>query len=132
VGPVRFTEIEKTSVSMDWLPPKDDGGTPITIYMVHMSENGGEFVELGQVEAGKTKMKVKDLKTGAKYAFRVAAVNKVGASKALESETVVPQRQPGWFARRFIIFVIVVVSILLLIIIFVIIIFVIGTKKVYM
>lgn len=94
-GPIRFTDIQQTSFTLDWLPPKDDGGTPITAYAVHMSEDGGDFKELGQVDAKKTKMKMKDLKTGARYVFKICAVNKVGTSKPLESDSVVPMRQPG-------------------------------------
>ena len=60
-----------------------------------MSEDGGDFKELGQVDAKKTKMKMKDLKTGARYVFKICAVNKVGTSKPLESDSVVPKRQPG-------------------------------------
>ena len=94
-GPVRFTDIQQTSLTLDWLPPKDDGGTPVTAYTVYMSVEDGEFQELGQIDARKTKMKINDLKTGAPYKFRICAVNKVGPSKPLESDTVVPKRQPG-------------------------------------
>ena len=94
-GPVRFIDIQQTSLTLDWLPPKDDGGTPITSYTIHMSEDGGDFKELGEVDAKKTKMKMKDLKTGVRYVFKICAVNKVGASKPLESDSVVPKRQPG-------------------------------------
>ncbi|KAK7507540.1 hypothetical protein BaRGS_00001475, partial [Batillaria attramentaria] len=93
-GPVRFKDIQETSVVLDWLPPKDDGGTPITGYAVQMSEAGEDFVDLGQTDGKNTKMKVKDLKTGVKYIFRVSAVNKVGSSKPLESDSVVPKRPP--------------------------------------
>lgn len=60
-----------------------------------MSEDGADFSILGQTDATITKLKVKDLKTGARYVFRVSAVNKVGPGKPLESEPVVPRRPPG-------------------------------------
>ena len=92
-GPIRFEDVKETSLTLDWLPPKQDGGSPITGYVIKASEDGGEFKDLGTTESQITKLKVKDLKTGSKHVFQVIAENKVGKSKPLESETVVPQRK---------------------------------------
>lgn len=60
-----------------------------------MSEDGGDFLNLGHTDGKTTKLKVKDLTAGLQYVFHVSAVNKVGTSKPLESEAVVPKRPPG-------------------------------------
>lgn len=97
-GPIRFEDLSETSVTLDWLLPKEDGGTPITGHTVRMSVNGEEFKEIGRTEGKSTKLKVKDLKTGSKHVFQVFAENKVGKSKPLESETLVPQKKACKFS----------------------------------
>ena len=92
-GPVRFEDITETSLTLDWLPPKQDGGSPITGYVVKLSTDSGDFKDVGTTESQITKFKAKDLRTGSKHVFRVVAENKVGQSKPLESDTVVPQRK---------------------------------------
>lgn len=77
--------------------PKEDGGSPVTGHTVRMSEDGGEFIDIGQTKGKDTKMKVVDLKTGSKYIFQVVAENKVGKSKPLESDTVIPKRKASEF-----------------------------------
>ncbi|GFO38541.1 titin, partial [Plakobranchus ocellatus] len=92
-GPIRFEDVKETTLSLDWLPPKQDGGSPITGYIIKMSVDGGDFEEVDTTGSQTTKLKVKDLKTGSKHVFQVLAENKVGRSKPLESEKVVPQRK---------------------------------------
>ncbi|GFS00827.1 titin [Elysia marginata] len=92
-GPVRFEDVKETSLTLDWLPPKQDGGSPLTGYLIKVSTDGSEFKDIGTTESQITKLKVKDLKTGSKHVFQVVASNKVGQSKPLESDSVVPQRK---------------------------------------
>ena len=105
VGPVRFQNVNADSLTMDWLPSKNDGGTNITAYLVEMAEKGGKWRELATNEGHVTKLKVKELKAGKEYVFRIVAQNKVGTSDALESEPVTPCRPPGksCFPLRFIV-----------------------------
>ncbi|RUS90387.1 hypothetical protein EGW08_001882, partial [Elysia chlorotica] len=92
-GPIRFEDIKETSLTLDWLPPKQDGGSSITGYTVQVSTDGADFKHVGTTESQITKFKAKDLQTGSKHVFRIVAENKVGQSKPLESDTVVPQRK---------------------------------------
>ena len=87
-GPIRHDELTETTVDLDWLPPKDDGGARVTGYTVYMSVDNGEFVEIAQTPSAN--LKVKKMKTGSKHVFKVIAHNSVGKSKALESDTIIP------------------------------------------
>lgn len=58
--------------------PENDGGAPITNYVLEMKENGDKWKVMDDniKEATYT---VSGLKDGKSYEFRVSAVNKVGA-----------------------------------------------------
>ena len=93
VGPVRFSSVLATSLTMEWQPPRENGGSPITAYKVEVSSRQDVWTEVTITDANVTKVNVKDLKEGQKVWFRVTAFNKVGASKPLDSDSIVPQRQ---------------------------------------
>lgn len=95
VGPIRFSNVESSSLIMEWLPPRDNGGAPITAYKVEISTKQDIWTEVTITDANVTKVKVKDLTENQKVWFRVIAFNKVGASKPLDSDSVTPQRQQG-------------------------------------
>lgn len=38
-GPLETSGMSKTSFTIKWLPPEDDGGSPITEYIVEMKES---------------------------------------------------------------------------------------------
>ena len=80
-------------MTLEWLPPKDDGGAPVTDYKVEMTLNQDVWTEVTVTE--NTKAKVKNLTTDKKHYFRVSAINKVGVGKPLESDGVVPKRKQG-------------------------------------
>lgn len=80
---------------MEWFPPRENGGAPITAYKVEVSSKQEVWTEITLTDADVTKIKVKDLTENQKVWFKVTAFNKVGASKPLESDSVVPQRQKG-------------------------------------
>ncbi len=75
------------SVSVQWSPPGDDGGTPITGYTVTATPDGA-YVD---VDGSTTTATVTGLVNGTSYSFAVVARNAIGASEASEpSETVTP------------------------------------------
>jgi titin len=85
------------SATLQWQKPDDDGGLDLSHYIIEASVNGGEWTKLGKVDSFSTKFKVADLKTGAKYIFRVSAVNAKGQGKGLDSQIIVPSKAPGLF-----------------------------------
>lgn len=82
---------------LEWHPPRDNGGAPVTAYRVEMSLTQDVWTELTITEGDVTKIKAKDLTTDQQYYFQVFAINKVGISKPLVSDAVVPKRPVGMF-----------------------------------
>ena len=85
MGPIKVSDIKPTQLLLAWEPPVNDGGTPITSYVVssklayqlYRSEN-----RIGTTK--ETQYLVKDLQEGQRYLFYVYAQNEIGNSKALE------------------------------------------------
>lgn len=77
-------------VDLEWPAPLDNGGSPITGYIVQKKEKGSPFWSKGvTVQGNTTKATVPDLREGAEYEFRIIAVNKVGESEPSEPSDMV-------------------------------------------
>ena len=78
-----MTDVFSDSCVLHWREPEDDGGAPVTHYVVEVMdlETKGSWIEAGEVTSDQTDFKVKNLKEKHKYKFRVKAINKVGASE---------------------------------------------------
>ena len=83
------------SVTLDWQPPKEDGGSPVSTYKIMLSKDGSDWSEVATPARLDKKYTAKNLEEGTKYMFRVIAVNDIGESKPLESECFTPQTQAG-------------------------------------
>ena len=95
VGPIKFSHIIETGVTLEWSPPKNDGGLPIIGYRIELTIDSKIWTEVTITDGQTTKTKVKDLTTGQSYKFRVFAANKIGESKPLESGAVTPTKPTG-------------------------------------
>lgn len=95
VGPIKFTELLANSVTLAWAPPKKDGGCPVTSYTIELTEDNKNWRKIDSVEATHTIYTSTDLKEGQQYKFRVCAINSVGPSEPLVSDSVVPERKIG-------------------------------------
>ena len=86
------------SVKLSWLPPMDDGGSPITRYVIELREQGSrDWNTLIELPKSVNEFVVKDLVEGEEYNFRISAENSVGQGKPVEADTTVkPERKPGW------------------------------------
>ncbi|MDR7251760.1 hypothetical protein J2X46_000732 [Nocardioides sp. BE266] len=62
------------TVTMSWAPPDDDGGAPILYYWVREERSGDKQ------RCDTNECVFRKLKTGGRYSFRAAAVNRVGMS----------------------------------------------------
>lgn len=79
------TDWDKDHVDLKWTPPKTDGGSPITGYVVEKKDKFGNWEKAVEVPAGKTACTVPDLTEGQTYEFRVRAVNEAGPGEPSES-----------------------------------------------
>ncbi|WP_210439941.1 Ig-like domain-containing protein [Nocardioides xinjiangensis] len=69
------TNSEVGTIKMSWAPPDDDGGAPITHYVVREERRGATQ------RCDTNECVFRKLQTGGRYSFRVQAVNRVGASE---------------------------------------------------
>ncbi len=83
----------KNGAKLQWDKPKDEGGTPVTAYVVEkMDMQTGRWVPVGRTQ--KPEMDVKGLQEGHEYNFRVKAVNDEGESEPLETDSTIIAKNP--------------------------------------
>ena len=96
VGPVEFSDIQKTSVVITWQPSEDDGGSPLTGYYIEMREAPkSSWQRVTTVNADVTSYCVQNVKEKKEYFFKIFAENNVGRSDALVSAGVTIKSQFG-------------------------------------
>lgn len=91
IGPIEILEVTPDSMMIEWRPPKDDGGSPITGYIVEKRESNKET--WGGVSSGSlaTGLNISRLQRGAEYVVRIRAENKMGIGAPLESKPTVAE-----------------------------------------
>ncbi|NXD13479.1 IGFN1 protein, partial [Nothocercus nigrocapillus] len=88
-GPIKVIESSSNNITIQWKPPKDDGGKPVQSYIIQMQQVGKEeWVTLGETPKTCTTFTTNKVEQDMGYYFRVRAVNVEGASEALESDEV--------------------------------------------
>ncbi|XP_021713428.1 twitchin isoform X4 [Aedes aegypti] len=93
-----ITDYDKDYVELEWKAPENDGGAPITGYVVEkLSKYSGDWEKCAEVEGDACTAKVPDLIEGTAYQFRVKAINRAGegeASKPTDSHIARSKNQP--------------------------------------
>ena len=75
----KIVDVDETSVSLKWSPPKDDGGSDIYNYVIEYRYEGAyKWLRANDEHVGDTSFTVKNLKTDSAYEFQIAAENKAG------------------------------------------------------
>ncbi|XP_078712281.1 immunoglobulin-like and fibronectin type III domain-containing protein 1 [Lampetra fluviatilis] len=93
VGPLE-TSVTGKLVTMTWQPPLDDGGRPVSRYLVERRQaDKRSWVPVGDAAGDAASFKTDKVDEGKAYQFRVRAVNSEGESDALESGTVTIEKQ---------------------------------------
>jgi len=83
-GPMHIDDIVAEGCTASWSAPEDDGGSPITHYIVEKVQGNGEnFTPCGRVNAPTTSCKIKGLTENKEYRLQVRAVNAMGESESL-------------------------------------------------
>ena len=73
-----MTDIFSSSCVLKWEKPEDDGGTPLTYYIIEMMDFDKRelWSEVGEVVSDSTTYKVTNLTEKKRYRFRIQALNK--------------------------------------------------------
>lgn len=88
-GPIKIVESSASDITIQWNPPKDDGGKPVQSYIVERQQVGkSEWLTLGETPRSCTTFTTNKVEQDMSYYFRVRAVNAEGTSDALESDEV--------------------------------------------
>uniref|UniRef100_A0A8C5DVX2 Titin n=1 Tax=Gouania willdenowi TaxID=441366 RepID=A0A8C5DVX2_GOUWI len=97
-GPVNIVEISRTFCVFSWEPPENDGGVPITNYVVEIRNTTSQTWNELSTNVIRTMYKAIRLNTGSEYQFRVKAKNRYGTGPPITSEAKVaayPFKVPG-------------------------------------
>lgn len=86
VGPVIFDEVHKDHFVITWKPPLDDGGSPITNYIIEKKDAHRDLWMPVTSASVKTTCKVPKLLEGRDYIVRIYAENLYGISDPLISD----------------------------------------------
>nr|KAF6423103.1 myomesin 1 [Rousettus aegyptiacus] len=96
---LKYSEVRKTSLVLQWKPPIYSGRTPVTGYFVDMKEaraKDDQWRGLNEVAIKNKYLKVQNLKEGVSYVFRVRAINQAGVGKPSDlAGPVVAETRPG-------------------------------------
>ncbi|NXS56009.1 IGFN1 protein, partial [Brachypteracias leptosomus] len=85
-GPIKIVDSSANDITIQWKPPKDDGGKAVQRYVVERLQVGKtEWVTLGEVPRSCTTFTTNKVEEDMSYYFRVRAVSAEGSSGALES-----------------------------------------------
>ncbi|NXV62777.1 IGFN1 protein, partial [Molothrus ater] len=85
-GPIKIVESSANNITIQWKPPKDDGGKPVQRYLVERQQVGrNDWETLGETPRSCTSFTTNKVEEEMSYYFRVRATNAEGVSDALES-----------------------------------------------
>ncbi|KAM8780474.1 myomesin-1 isoform 1-T1 [Rhynchonycteris naso] len=81
---LKYSEVRKTSLVLQWKPPVYTGRTPVTGYFVDVKEaqaKDDQWRGLNEAAIKNLYLRVQGLKEGVSYVFRVRAINQAGVGK---------------------------------------------------
>lgn len=91
VGPVVVSDITEDGVTLKWEPPRYDGGSQVTNYIVLKRETSTAVWSEVSTTVARNMIKVMKLTTGEEYQFRIKAENRFGISDHIDSACITVQ-----------------------------------------
>jgi len=88
-----WSDVTSRSVVLSWKRPSNDGGCPVTSYVVEMREKDGEWKMVTQDHASESVTVLGQTEDKA-YFYKVRAVNRIGAGTEAETKQPVVARDP--------------------------------------
>lgn len=86
MGPAEVTESSASCIEFKWRPPKDDGGSPVTNYILERQQVGrNTWKKIGEIP-GVPIYRDTDVDRGRKYCYRIWAVTSEGISEVMETD----------------------------------------------
>lgn len=93
IGPIEVIDVQRNSITIKWKPPKEDGGSPLTGYLVEKRE--ATRTSWSKVDiTTKTELCCKNLIEKTEYYFRVFAENDYGRSPPLVTDGTTLAKSP--------------------------------------
>uniref|UniRef100_A0A8C3VGE2 Myomesin-3 n=1 Tax=Catharus ustulatus TaxID=91951 RepID=A0A8C3VGE2_CATUS len=93
---VKCHDVNKDCLILSWVPPSDDGGSPILGYLIERCEAGSEqWLQCSAQPVRSCRCPVLGLAEGQTYQFRVRAVNKAGTSHPSKATDPVTTHDPS-------------------------------------
>ncbi|UYV65935.1 unc-22 [Cordylochernes scorpioides] len=93
-GPLEVSDVTPDTCSLSWRPPQDDGGSPITNYVVEKQDPSTKIWSKLSGYVRGCHYDVMGLDAGKHYHFRVSAENKYGVGPSLETDVPIIARFP--------------------------------------
>lgn len=79
-------ESSLSAIEFKWRPPKDDGGCPVTNYILERQQVGrNTWTKIGDIP-GQPVYRDTNIDRGRKYRYRISAKNSEGISDAMETD----------------------------------------------
>ncbi|MPC46234.1 Twitchin [Portunus trituberculatus] len=85
-----------TSCQLVWKPPENNGGRPVTGYIIEKRDRGGDWIRVNHYPTPNTQYNVTGLTEGNRYEFRVVAVNEAGPGKPSRPSDAIVAKVPKY------------------------------------
>lgn len=88
-GPLEVNESTSLGLELKWNPPKDDGGSAVTNYIIERQQVGqSTWKKVGDISANHLTFRDKSVSLGKRYVYRIYAENLEGISESMETEKI--------------------------------------------